>query len=106
MIDRRARAELRARTERVLDDIETRAARDPAAAPMWQSFAVQLRALLAWTKDDRLPTSEELERITVGNMAIHELGETFAETPPDLQDLREELMIIQDDVMSFYAPFP
>ncbi len=106
MIDRQARAELRTRVKNALTEVDRCAAFDPKRADLWEAIRKQLRALDLWMKDDRLPSRENLDQIMVGNIAVRELGDTYEETPPPFRPLREELVIIQDDVMNFYEPFP
>jgi len=106
VIDKQARADLRASIQKAQRQIDALAVAQPAATARWAPFREQLAALADWLKGDALPEPENLDRITLGNMALRELGETRDDTPPELRPLRQELISIQNEVMNFYAPFP
>lgn len=100
------RAALRARVQATHDGIAATLAAQPAARSLLEPIRQQLAALLAWTEDDALPAEADLRRITVGHIALREIGELEEDAPPALRPLRAALLEIQDDVMSFYEPFP
>jgi len=105
-MDRHQRAAFRKRIEQALTELSRRQQAYPAEAPLWQPFVVQLKALLVMTDDDRQPELQELERITVGFMAIRELGEEEEDVEEKWRPLYTEMKEIQNGVMNFYEPFP
>lgn len=104
MIDRTGRAAFRTRVRQALDTISTEEKGERERA-FWRPFRVQLEALLAWTKDDNDPPIEHLEKITLGHLALRELGEELRDVPPHLVPLYEQLKEIQTNVMDWYVPF-
>lgn len=106
-MDRHERAAFRRLVATVLGEVERRHAAGIAKeVDLWPPFIVQLRHLQELIADDGEPALQELERITVGHMALREIGEEREEVPADLLPLWDELHEVQTGVMSYYAPFP
>lgn len=102
MMNRDERAALRARVQTVHDEVQEILGAQPAARALLEPIRGQLAALLLWTKDDGLPPEADLRRITVGHIAVREMGELEEDTPEALRPLRAALMEIQSGVMEFY----
>lgn len=106
-MDRHEREAFRSLVAETLADVEQRLAMGVATeVGLWQPFIVQLRHLQELIADDGEPALQELERITVGHMAIREIAEERQDVPQDLLALWNKLHEVQTGVMSYYAPFP
>lgn len=105
MIDREGRKAFRKRAQEALDVIAGEEARGEGERAFFRPFRVQLEALLTWTKDEADPDPELLERITIGNLALRELGEEPEDVDPKLLGLWESLKTLQTNVMDWYVRF-
>lgn len=105
MIDREGRKAFRKRVDEALKTIAAEESRGEGERAFFRPFRVQLEALLSWTKDEADPDPELLERITVGNLALRELGEEAEDVDPRLLELWRSLKIIQTNVMDWYVRF-
>ena len=104
MIDRRGRAAFRARVEHALRTIAAFETND-AERKFWRPFRVQLEALDRWTKNEGDVPADQIEKITLGYLAITSLGEEPEDVAPKLLELYEELKEIQTNVMEWYGPY-
>lgn len=103
-MDHSQRLALRKRIQVAVAQMKERSASIPGEEPVWRPFIEQLEAFLKWTHNDRDPELEEIERITVGWMAIRELGEEGADVPVPWRPLYDEMKALQHFIMNYYDP--
>lgn len=59
--------------------------------PLWKSMLAQLKAMEEWTKDGRVPTQEERDRIILGVQVVRELEPVDSDAMYDLTQRLHEL---------------
>lgn len=89
--DIKNRAQFQKILTRTLEEMSERAKAQPVY-PLWQNLLAQLRAMEDWTKDKRVPTKEERDRISMGTLAMREIEPT---DDLELYDLSQRLHELQ-----------
>jgi hypothetical protein len=59
--------------------------------PLWKSMLAQLRAMEEWSKDGRVPTQEERDKIIIGVQVVRELEPVEDDAMYDLTQRLHEL---------------
>ncbi len=83
-------------------EVRSLAASDRARPELWRSLLVQLEFLEEITAGGQSPPFELLRKITIGNIAIRELGETEEEVPERLRKVWDDLKTLQSDAFDWY----
>lgn len=85
-----------------LAEVRGLAASDKTRPELWRSILVQLEFLEEITRGGQSPPWELLRKITIGNIAIRELGETEDEVPERLRKVWDDLKTLQSDAFDWY----
>lgn len=88
--DIKTRAEFQRILKQTRQDMSKLAEADPLH-PLWTGMLAQLRAMEEWTKDGRIPTQEERDKINIGTLVVRELEPVEDEALYDLTQRLHEL---------------